>query len=424
MGDGRVSSPASGNTSRSPPASRLPFRLSSGLVGAISVTRSKYETTEPTSSAYGPLVVSAVTGLADRASTAPPNRRRNAPRPRRPAVGGSALTRVERLLTALAAHPHGCARLADNSPRLIGAAGPTAERLRATALLAGLTVEPTATRLEPRPTAAPMGDPRRPRPSTSSTLSSPRSKPWRRDTGETVGFVEYDPATATAVMAAVAWGSTPLKYGLGTGVGDPAVRRRRRQSHPGVLRPRGRRPAADRRAQPQHRPQPRRTPPPTRRRSDKEAGPPATANASPTPSESPHPSSPTATSADPSPSPSRATVPPTSTSPRSRRRSPTQPVPSPIPCRFGEACQSGPALRWCHAATPRSWTGRPGPPGMWIDTRGAAPVSALTCAASANFSNGSRGMPRVENTSNRVPKFRTPTTELRFRTCPERPVNC
>ncbi len=42
---------------------------------------------------------------------------------------------------------------------------------------------------------------------------------------------------------------------------------------------------------------------------------------------------------------------------------------------------------------------------MWIDTFGASPVSALTCAASAIFSYGSRGVPGVVNTLNRVPEF-------------------
>ena len=42
---------------------------------------------------------------------------------------------------------------------------------------------------------------------------------------------------------------------------------------------------------------------------------------------------------------------------------------------------------------------------MWIDTFGANPVIAFTCAASAIFSHGSRGVPGVVNTLNRVPEF-------------------
>src|SRR5690348_13918742 len=42
---------------------------------------------------------------------------------------------------------------------------------------------------------------------------------------------------------------------------------------------------------------------------------------------------------------------------------------------------------------------------MCRDTFGANPVTAFTCAASAIFSHGSRGVPAVLNTLNRVPEF-------------------
>src|SRR6478752_7040872 len=42
---------------------------------------------------------------------------------------------------------------------------------------------------------------------------------------------------------------------------------------------------------------------------------------------------------------------------------------------------------------------------MCRDTFGANPVNAFTCAASATFSNASRGVPAVVNTLNRVPEF-------------------
>ena len=42
---------------------------------------------------------------------------------------------------------------------------------------------------------------------------------------------------------------------------------------------------------------------------------------------------------------------------------------------------------------------------MCSDTRGASPVTACTCAASAIFSNGLRGTPGVANTLNRVPEL-------------------
>ncbi len=42
---------------------------------------------------------------------------------------------------------------------------------------------------------------------------------------------------------------------------------------------------------------------------------------------------------------------------------------------------------------------------MCNDTRGTTPVYRFTCAASATFSNGSRGTPCWANTLNRVPEL-------------------
>ena len=41
------------------------------------------------------------------------------------------------------------------------------------------------------------------------------------EVGETIGHVAFDPVTGTAIMDTVAWGNTPLKYGLATGVEIP-----------------------------------------------------------------------------------------------------------------------------------------------------------------------------------------------------------
>jgi hypothetical protein len=56
----------------------------------------------------------------------------------------------------------------------------------------------------------------------------------------------------------------------------------------------------------------------------------------------------------------------------------------------------------CAASTAKSSTRSHG---MCSDTRGASPVTALTWAASAIFSNGVRGTPAVWNTLNRVPEL-------------------
>lgn len=196
-----------------------PFRLRSGLVGAISVTRSKYETSPADLSAYGPLVRAAADTLAAMVpDTAAPLSQTTTNAAGRD--GGSALTRIERLLTALVAHPAGFVGSGKDIAALVGAVGPTAERLRTTALLSGLAVEPAVNRLGPGPLllrwatlVAPGFD--------LVGLVRPEIEALALRTGETVGFVEYDPTTETAKMAAVAWGSTPLKYGLGTGVRIP-----------------------------------------------------------------------------------------------------------------------------------------------------------------------------------------------------------
>ena len=60
----RVSSPAPASTSRSRPVVAAPFRLDSGIVGAISVTRSRYETTDADLLRFGPLVVAAAKEVA------------------------------------------------------------------------------------------------------------------------------------------------------------------------------------------------------------------------------------------------------------------------------------------------------------------------------------------------------------------------
>src|SRR3954447_7208578 len=58
---------------------------------------------------------------------------------------------------------------------------------------------------------------------------------------------------------------------------------------------------------------------------------------------------------------------------------------------------------------------------MCNDTRGATPVYRCTCAASAIFSNGSRGTPGCENTLNRVPEL--PNAQLGTSTVnPARPL--
>ncbi len=200
-----------------------PFRLDSGIVGAISVTRSRYETTDADLHRFGPLVVTAAKEVAaQRPWTIPPGPVRGA----QPAAGkkdtpgGSALNRIERLIDALVAHPEGLPATTRELATRVGAVGPTAERLRATALLTGLAVAPQPARLHPGPLllkwAAILGSNL-----DISEIVRPEIEALAAEVGETIGHVNYNPTTGTAIMETVAWGNTPLKYGLATGVDIP-----------------------------------------------------------------------------------------------------------------------------------------------------------------------------------------------------------
>ena len=200
-----------------------PFRLDSGIVGAISVTRSRYETTDADLLRFGPLVAAAAKEVAaQHPPTTPPGPIRGAqPAPgSKDTPGGSALNRIERFINALVAFPDGLTATSRELSQRVGAVGPTAERLKATALLTGLAVSPRPDRLYPGPLllkwAAILG------PHLNiSEIVRPEIEGLAAEVGETIGHVTYDPVTGTAIMETVAWGNTPLKYGLATGVEIP-----------------------------------------------------------------------------------------------------------------------------------------------------------------------------------------------------------
>ena len=200
-----------------------PFRLDSGIVGAISVTRSRYETTDADLLRFGPLVITAAKEVAAQRPLLTP------PGPTRLALpvgkttstpGGSALNRIERLIDALVAHPDGLPATTRELATRVGAVGPTAERLRATALLTGLAAALGPDRLYPGPLllkwAAILG------PNLDiGDIVRPEIEALAAEVGETIGHVSFNPDTGTAIMETVAWGNTPLKYGLATGVEIP-----------------------------------------------------------------------------------------------------------------------------------------------------------------------------------------------------------
>ncbi len=198
-----------------------PFRLDSGIAGAVSVTRSRYETTEADLLRFGPMVAAAGKELAaQRPHATPPGIGRPSPAKSDTNAGGSALNRIERLINGLIAHPDGLPATGRQLAQLVRAAPPTAERLRATALLTGLAAAPRPDQLHPGPLllkwAAILG----PRLDTSEIIQ-PEIEALATELGETIGYVKYNPNTGTAIMETVAWGHTPLQYGLATGVEIP-----------------------------------------------------------------------------------------------------------------------------------------------------------------------------------------------------------
>ena len=124
-GHARVSSPAPGSTSPSRPACAAPFRLDSGIVGAVSVTRSRYETTEADLLRFGPLVAAAAERKSPRRRppTTPPGAGASTPAGATitDTPGGSALNRIERLIDALIAHPDGLPATGRELAQLVGA---------------------------------------------------------------------------------------------------------------------------------------------------------------------------------------------------------------------------------------------------------------------------------------------------------------
>ena len=172
---------------------------------------------------FGPLVAAAA---ADVAAQTPPTPTPGVVRPlpirttSTATPGGSALNRIERLIDGLIAHPGGLPASTKELARLVGAAAPTAERLRTTALLTGLAVAPHPDQLHPGPLllkwAAVIGEQL-----NTGEIVRPEIEALAAEVGETIGYVSYNPDTSTAVMETVAWGNTPLMYGLATGVEIP-----------------------------------------------------------------------------------------------------------------------------------------------------------------------------------------------------------
>jgi DNA-binding IclR family transcriptional regulator len=189
-----------------------------GLLGAVSATRPRHETSHADLERFAPLV----RDTAHRASrlAVPPLQPADSPPPGVGPVtagveeGGTALARVERLIAALATSlslPTGGRPLA----RVLGGNPATAARLLDAALATGLAIVH-----EERAVAGPLllrwAAALGPLPSLEAVIA-PVLRDLARETGETIGLTEYDPVARRALMTAVVPGSKPVHYDLAPG---------------------------------------------------------------------------------------------------------------------------------------------------------------------------------------------------------------
>ncbi|GAA3876810.1 IclR family transcriptional regulator [Streptomyces sedi] len=198
-----------------------PFHAA-GLLGAVSATRPRHETRHADLERFAPLVRETALRIGNLTAPAPrpaPEHGRAAPTSPIPTEdGGSATARTERLISALTASaplPLGGRALA----RVLRGNPATATRLLDTALATGL-----ATTHEQHAVAGPLllrwaaalGPLH-----SIAPIVFPALRDLARQTGETIGLTEYDPATRTARMTAVVPGSKPIHYDLPTGSDVP-----------------------------------------------------------------------------------------------------------------------------------------------------------------------------------------------------------
>jgi DNA-binding IclR family transcriptional regulator len=191
-----------------------------GLLAALSITRPRYNTDLDDLVAFAPLVEHAtrdIAAAARRAATSP-TPVTHTPADDRPA-GRSAVARLERISAALAATPQGLVAGGRALGRQLATNHATAAKLIDTATRFGLAA-PHADRYMAGPrllhwaaTLGPIGN--------RTRILEDIVRAVAAQTGETVGLAEYDAALGRATMSVVASGTTPLQYGLATGVDIP-----------------------------------------------------------------------------------------------------------------------------------------------------------------------------------------------------------
>ncbi|PQP20833.1 IclR family transcriptional regulator [Rhodococcus opacus] len=192
-----------------------------GLLGAVSVTRPRYDTTDADLLRFAPHVQDA----ARRLSALPLPSATDSPGPLSESgfdavsEGGSAVGRFERLLAALVADPAGVETTGRPLARRIGANPATATKLLGAALDTGLALRHGERAVGgPRLLfwAAALGAT-----TGSGAVTAHIVAALAAETGETIGVAEFDSRSRHAQLTTVVPGSRPLHYGLATGVEIP-----------------------------------------------------------------------------------------------------------------------------------------------------------------------------------------------------------
>ena len=279
-----------------------PLQIAPGLVGSVSATRLRHDTTDTDLERLGPVVRKAADAIEDVARYRAPTES-----PAHPSsADATALGRIQRLLEILVAEPSGAPTGVELARRL-AANEATAAKLRTTALTSGLAVADDRTPHRRRPAPPALG--RRPRTRLEHRRTRARRGAGARpDQWRDRRPHRLRPRNRDRHLRRRGPRNRPRRVQPQVGTPDSPVRRRRGQSHPRHCPRRGRAepvPAAPHsKLTHQHG-----AAGADRSRSARPGGHRPKANASLTHSGSPRPSSPTKPLPDPSPSRSPGSAP-------------------------------------------------------------------------------------------------------------------
>ncbi len=186
-----------------------------GLTGSVSLTRPRFLTSDEDLHRFGPMARQAAQAIEAACAV---QQTAAEMEPITFPAGSTAVERIARLITALAANPNRLPTGPDLA-RGLGANIATTNRLVSTALAAGLALQ-RHNSLQAGPRlfhwAAHLG------PAVNTALvADPILRKLAKESGETIGLIQFHMDTKEAVMTTVVDGVRPLHYGLASGVPIP-----------------------------------------------------------------------------------------------------------------------------------------------------------------------------------------------------------